>query len=387
MSTPGGRPQLAIDLGFGERKATWLELFYDLVYVATVIRLGDLLAAELDLRGAARFAFLFVLVWWNWTGAMFFANRFVADDPMHRWATFAQMFAISALAIFADRAFDADGVVFALAYAASRWVLVALYARGGRFAPHARPLTDRFVWGFASGAALWTLSAFTPMPWRAAIWALALLIEFGTPLTSAARRLYGRFPPDVAHLRERYALITLIVLGEGFIKTQAALAASAGSTGAAGLILAAVAFLVAIAVWWTYFGAPAHGALQPGTATVVRVIYVHLPLTAAITAFGVASKGLVAAPPFAPLDDPYRWALALALATVWSSLAVLGSALARPAGAPRRYALASLAYVGLALATGLPAWAVATAAVAIAGTAALLGARAVADVPAHAGNE
>lgn len=385
--TASRRPRLALDLALGERKASWLELFYDLVYVATVIRLGDLLAAELDLAGATRFAFLFVLVWWNWTGAMFFANRFVADDAAHRWATFAQMFAIGTLAVVAHTAFDVAGVLFPLAYAASRWVLVALYARGGRAAPHARPLTDRFVWGFTAGAALWTLSALLPMPWRGVVWAVALLVEFGTPLTASARKLYRRFPPDVPHLRERYALITLIVLGEGFIKTQAALAASAGGPGGAGLALAAAVFLVAVAVWWTYFGRLSHDPIRPGTATALRTIYVHLPLTAAITAFGVASKKLVVAEPTAALGDPYRWALALALAVVWGSLAVLGSALVQPRRGPVRRAVAAIAFVALGLASGLPTWAVAAAMLAIAGAATVLDARADAGPPHDAAGD
>ncbi|GEM_PF-1790894 len=34
------------------RKATWLELFYDLVYVATIVQLGNFLSDNVSLQGA-----------------------------------------------------------------------------------------------------------------------------------------------------------------------------------------------------------------------------------------------------------------------------------------------------------------------------------------------
>ncbi|MCB0157354.1 MAG: low temperature requirement protein A, partial [Caldilineaceae bacterium] len=75
------------------RKVTWLELFYDLVYVAVLIQLGNILSDDVSPVGLMRFVVLFVPVWWAWTGITFYMNRFVADDVVHRLLIYLQIVA------------------------------------------------------------------------------------------------------------------------------------------------------------------------------------------------------------------------------------------------------------------------------------------------------
>jgi low temperature requirement protein LtrA len=62
------------------RRATWLELFFDLVFVAAVSQLANALAAEPTTTRFFEFLGLFVPVWWAWMGFTFYANRFDTDD-------------------------------------------------------------------------------------------------------------------------------------------------------------------------------------------------------------------------------------------------------------------------------------------------------------------
>jgi len=57
-----------VNEGRGERHASWLELFFDLVFVAAVAALATQLHADHSLAGLAVFAALFVPVWWGWMG-------------------------------------------------------------------------------------------------------------------------------------------------------------------------------------------------------------------------------------------------------------------------------------------------------------------------------
>ena len=54
----GNRPE--------HRQVTFLELFYDLVYVVIIAQLSHALAGHISWEGVAEFAFLFVIVWWAW---------------------------------------------------------------------------------------------------------------------------------------------------------------------------------------------------------------------------------------------------------------------------------------------------------------------------------
>lgn len=46
------------------RQVTFLELFYDLVYVVIIAELAHALSAHISWAGLGGFAFLFVIVWW-----------------------------------------------------------------------------------------------------------------------------------------------------------------------------------------------------------------------------------------------------------------------------------------------------------------------------------
>ncbi|MEI1375203.1 MAG: low temperature requirement protein A [Nostoc sp.] len=82
-----------------ERRATWLELFYDLVFVVAVSQLAHNLNEDISLSGLFGFVVLFIPVWWSWIGTTFYANRFDSDDVGHRLLIGIQMLTAAAMAI------------------------------------------------------------------------------------------------------------------------------------------------------------------------------------------------------------------------------------------------------------------------------------------------
>jgi low temperature requirement protein LtrA len=62
-------PQLrTIDADQDERHATWLELFFDLVFVISIAEVVHTLEDYRTLADFAGTAGLFVAVWWAWVG-------------------------------------------------------------------------------------------------------------------------------------------------------------------------------------------------------------------------------------------------------------------------------------------------------------------------------
>src|SRR3954452_13517978 len=144
-----------------EHRATWLELFYDVVYVATISQLGSALGEDMSAGGFLRFVLLFLPIWWSWSGITFYMNRFIVDDFWHRFLIFVQIIAISVVAFSVSDAFGKLATQFALAYILIRGVLVVLYYRGGKSNPHVQGLTKRFVRGYSVGALIWGVSLLT----------------------------------------------------------------------------------------------------------------------------------------------------------------------------------------------------------------------------------
>ena len=113
-----------------ERTATWLELFYDLVFVAAVAMMGIRLAHEVSWMGVASYLAYFALVWWLWASHTFYADRYDTDDLIYRLVAAMQMVAIAFIAAsLSSDELAASTVAFAAAYAAARILLLALYAR------------------------------------------------------------------------------------------------------------------------------------------------------------------------------------------------------------------------------------------------------------------
>ena len=131
-------PKLHVHRHGHSKKVGWLELFYDLIFVAAIIQLGDFLAVNGSLGDFGLFALHFAPLWLAWTGFTFYANRFTVDDVVHRLLVILNMFAVGAMAIGSRSAMEGRPATFALAYAASAAVLATMYARTSRQSAEAR---------------------------------------------------------------------------------------------------------------------------------------------------------------------------------------------------------------------------------------------------------
>jgi low temperature requirement protein LtrA len=273
-----------------ERRATWLELFFDLVFAAAVAEVSGVLGSNYTLSGMVEFGFLFLMIWSAWVGHTLFSSRFDTDDGVQRLLTLAQMFAVAVMAVNAEGPLGGrTSAGFAAAYGGMRLVLAAQYLR----AQHRQPgdLAGRFARLVGAGAVLWLLGAVMPRSPGLLLWGLALALDLATPWLLHDRS--GLRPHHPAHLPERFGLFTLILLGESLAAMMAGMkqheywSAPAAATAIAGILLA-------FGIWWSYF----HGirAADPRPVRSARdallqqrCIWAHLPLCfgIALTAVGV----------------------------------------------------------------------------------------------------
>lgn len=310
------------------RKVTWLELFFDLVFVAAVSQVGAPLGVDYSLPSLGRFAVLFVLIWWAWYGHTNYATRFDTDDVAHRALTLLQMFAVAAMAVNAKDALGSrDSAGFAAAYAVMRLLLVAALARARRV-PEAGAFARAYATGFGAAAALWLVSALTPPPARFYLWALALAIDLATPLLASRHTVAT--PPDAAHLPERIGLFTIILLGDAMVGVMRGMESQAAWTPDAALS-AFLGMVVVFLMWWAYFdGANAAAERHVRDARDVRQFhawtYAHLPLYVGIVVAGVGIHHTIAVATVGHLHAAEAWILCGALALVMATLATMSPA-------------------------------------------------------------
>ena len=294
-----------LEVGDG-RRASYLELFFDLVFVVAIAQLAHELSVDHSLRGFGIFAALYLPVFLAWQGFSFYADRFDTDDVVFRLVMFAAMLAIAALAIQIPDVAHGDATGFVLAYVVLRSLMVGLYVRSYRHVSEARPLIARYVWEYSLAIAVWAVSlAFEP-PFRYVLWGIAIAWELSIP--TLARRLFDRIPVHVSHVPERFALFTIIILGETIVVV--ALGTSGSEWALSAAVVAALGFASAAAIWWVYFGGGDEVTLRRSPAAILVFTHVHIPLLAALTAVSAGIALAIEQAEASALDVGTRWALA-----------------------------------------------------------------------------
>ena len=241
-----------------ERRATWLELFFDLCFVAAIAALADGLAHDPSLQGLWHFAALFVPVWWGWMSFTWFATAWDNDDLFHRVGMLAAMLIVVVMAAGVPRVLEGDDRLFVAAYASLLLLLVAMFARVLPHAGEARRFARNYLLTDLLGAAIWLSSLLVGQPARYGVWAIAMVVLLVGPIVAV--RSYAGQPFDTNHIPERYGLFTIIVLGEGVVAVAAAL--SEVDLNTAATTAAVLGFAIAAAVWWTYFETVTSAALS-----------------------------------------------------------------------------------------------------------------------------
>jgi low temperature requirement protein LtrA len=309
------------------RRVTWLELFFDLVFVGAVAQVGTHLRDDYTLAGVLRYSLLFVLIWWAWLGHTTYSTRFDTDDLVQRVLTGLQMFLAIVMAINATGSLDSrDSAGFAAAYSVMRLVLVLQYLRV-RTVTQARALTSRLAAGCAVAALLWLVSAFVEAPARFWIWGLALVVDVGTPLCTTSHLI--RVPHDAAHLPERYGLFSIILLGESVVAVMAGMQSQEyWSPWAASAAILGLVFL--FLVWWWYFDgveAVAERFVRSSKDAVRFHVwsYGHLPLYLGIAVTGVGLEHVIRTATDAPLLAEEAWVLLAAAATLMAAMSAISA--------------------------------------------------------------
>jgi low temperature requirement protein LtrA len=346
-------PQLRTLDDQGERHATWLELFFDLVFVISIAEVAHTLEDYRTLADFLGTAGLFVAVWWAWVGYTVYADRFDTDDVAHRVLVLAGMLAVIAMALSVHDALHGGSARFALAFVAVRGIVLLLNARARRHAAPARPLLNLFLAAFSTGAALWLLSVFVPEPARYVLWGVALVIELSAPWVG--RRQIVKAPVHTSHLVERFGLFTLIVLGESVVRVAQG-AADVDDWTTSTLAAAVGGFLLVAGLWWLYFDRLDEGVVR----SVLRGLvwnYTHLPLLAGLVSVAVGTEYAIRDAAGGQLERSTTVALGGGTALYLLSTVVIGLAVRR--GSDRRLSLwlgsaAVCLAVGLVWPLGLP---------------------------------
>jgi len=287
--------------GHEHHRVTFVELFFDLVFVFAVTQLSHGLLEHLTPVGALQTAILLLAVWWTWIDTAWITNWLDPDKPAVRLLLFVLMLAGLVLSAAIPKAFGERALPFALAYIAMMTVrdMFMLWALHNHDAGNHRNFVRISIWHIAM-VPLWLLGALVDDPLRMTLWALAVGFETVGPIVGFWVPVLGRssttdWVVEGAHMAERCGLFIIIALGESVLITGQTFA---GLTwNAASVAAFAVAFLGSVAMWMVYFNIGAERSSKlaaasddPGRIARNGYTYLHILIVAGIIVAAVGDE-------------------------------------------------------------------------------------------------
>jgi low temperature requirement protein LtrA len=343
-----------------DRTVSFLELFYDLVYVVVISRAAHTLAEHLSWRGVGEFAVVFTMIWVAWLNGTLYYELHGREDGRTRVYVFMQMLLLALLAVFTAEAATESGGGFAIVYAAYMGVLGWLWFTVQRQDdPAMRPLTSRYIAGMVSAVVVIGGSAALDPDVRVLVWAGFMGIWLTATLAlnrSFAGTDLGAMVPTES-LAERFGLFIIIVLGEVVVGVVTGM--SEASHDAITIATGLLGLVVGFGIWWMYFDSVSR-RLPREDHWIFFWMLGHLPIAAGIAAAGAAVVGLVEHAGDARALEEAAWLLggsvALALAFLIPVTAALQDSLRAPSVFRRlRWELALSVVIVLAIGALRPA--------------------------------
>ena len=277
-----------------DRSVSFLELFYDLVYVVVIAQAAHHLSAHLTWRGWLEFAIVFGLVWFAWLNGTMWYELHGREDGRTRTFTLLQMLFLAVLAVFTGEATTETGQEFALVYVGFLGIIFWLYYTVRRQdSDEFQTITALFLKGLVATMVLMGVSAFLPADARLAVWAVFVVSWVIGQYAFALRAESGIQEALVVteSMVERFGLFVIIVLGEVVVGVVNGLSETEHTaiSIATGLLGLSVGF----AYWWTYFDFVGRRLPQDGGTRHAQWMGTQLPVTFSIAAAGAAMVPLI----------------------------------------------------------------------------------------------
>jgi len=292
-----------------EKRVAPLELFFDLVFVFAITQVTALMSHDPTWAGLGHGMLVLSALWWAWAAYAWLTNYIAAEEDLERLLMLAVMGAFLVTALAAPEAFGDHALLFAIGYAAARWLHIFIFAEANDDVDAGEAIR-RLARTALPAPLLLILAAFLDEPAQWIVWLVALSLDFAGPYVFGVRG----FRVSPGHFAERFSLIVIIALGESIVAIGTGLGGKldAGTVGAALLGL-----VVAFGLWWAYFDVVAIVAERRFRETEgmrrIRIArdsysYMHLPMIAGIVLLALGLKKTLA-----HVDEPLDTVPAVAL--------------------------------------------------------------------------
>jgi low temperature requirement protein LtrA len=326
---PGNLARTPDDGEPADHMSRWVELFYDLAFVAAILILSSAASHAKAVTSYGWIALVFAASWWVWFVTTLIANRYHMADSLHRVLLLLQMLVIVLMAMEVRTSVGRESRYLIGEYGVLLVTTAVVAYRGARRA-EGNPL---YAYRLAAASLLGALGMFVAAPlaepWRGVIAGVALAVAVVSSIGSV-HQMEDFSEEDEAHLVDRMGAFTLIVCGESFI--EVAITAGNGSLATIDVVSLVFEFVLVLAVFTSYFEDIPAAGLQLGRLGWWAAC--HLVAVMCIAAIAIAPAKLVDLTTSESLPDRETLTLTIPLAALYLALAGVGACTRRRPIAP-----------------------------------------------------
>ncbi|HEY5547276.1 MAG TPA: low temperature requirement protein A [Gemmatimonadaceae bacterium] len=340
-----------------DQRGTFVELFFDLVFVFCVTQVVSLLHAGVTWRSVGEAVLVFWLVWWGWTQFTWALNAADTTHPRVEMATLVATGVAFFLAVGIPSAFHGRPLWFAGTYVSVRVLGLLVYDWVAWADTSQRAAVRLFsvvsVGGLIAVLVGGVLGGVAQYVW----WSIAIALDLGAAAIGGRSEGWNLHPE---HFSERHGLFVIIALGESLIVATIGLAD--GDWPAAKVAAAIIAVAVTGTLWWSYFtrsklelDRALETAEGNARSMLARDVYsiLHFPMLLGVIAFAASIERTVGHAA-EPLGLSGRALLASSILLFVGGMAIALVRAGRPVPIARRWLPLATAIVVFAL-TGVPA--------------------------------
>lgn len=258
------------------RQATWLELFFDLIFVASIGVIAHGLShsddGHVSIEQLTDFVFQFFPLWWVWASHTLYSNRLDTYHRVQRILTLAIIFLLINLSAMFGGNVLVNTSEFILVYTGIRILIAFLYAWSLASGCRLRKYAAGMCVSTLIGALISCGSLAFANELRVTVFYSGIVLEM--LLVAFVSRNIRLTREDRKHLVERIGLMSMILLGETIISLVASL--QGRSYESENVIAMMSGFIMIGAIWWIYYGT---FYLLEGAKNVRRgitLLYTHL---------------------------------------------------------------------------------------------------------------
>ena len=308
-----------------DQSVTFVELFFDLVFVFSVTQIVGLLHEGLDWQVVGQVILVFWLVWWAWTQFTWTLN---AADTTHPWVQFGTLLATAVaffMAVALPGAFGDRALWFAITYVLVRAIGLILQAWVTSEDPLQKAAVRIWIIVSLGGLAAVLLGGLIGGAMQYWLWAAAIVLDLIAGAIGGRLEGWNLHPE---HFAERHGLFVIIALGETLIVAAARVTGASWTSNV--LSVAVLAVAITCGLWWSYFPRtkPAldrafEASSGPEQTRMGRDVFslLHFPMLCGVIAYAFAVEEIVAHPG-EPLALDGRIALAAGLVLFVGGMAI-----------------------------------------------------------------